>query len=55
MLKTFFIAKAATPEIDAELERTMQMLHDRMEKMLESQNAKRQRFTVTENTPTYYR
>jgi hypothetical protein len=55
MFKTFFIAKTATPEIDAELERTMQMLRDRMEKMMESQNAKRQRFSAAENTPSYYR
>jgi hypothetical protein len=55
MLKTFFIAKTATPEIDAELERTMQMLHDRMEKMLESQNARRSRLATTEHTPSYYR
>ena len=55
MFKTFFIAKTATPEIDAELERTMQMLHDRMEKMLESQNAKRQRFAAVESAPNHYR
>ena len=55
MFKTFFIAKTATPEIDTELERTMQMLHDRMEKMMESQNAKRQRVGIAENTPSYYR
>jgi hypothetical protein len=55
MFKTFFLAKSAAPEIDAELERTMQMIHDRMEKMLEAQTSKRQRFTTVDNTPSYYR
>lgn len=55
MFKTFFIAKTATPEIDEELERTMQLIHDRMEKMLESQNSRRQRFASVDNTPSYYR
>ncbi len=55
MLKSFFMAKSATPEIDAELERTMQMIHDRMEKMLKEENAKRQRFATPERTPSYYR
>jgi hypothetical protein len=56
MFKTFFITR--TPEIsevDIELERTMQVIHDRMEKMLEAQNARRQRFASIDNTPSYYR
>jgi hypothetical protein len=55
MLKSFFMAKSATPEIDVELERTMQMIHDRMEKMLQDENAKRQRPTWVDNSHRYYR
>ncbi len=55
MLKTFFISKSATPEIDAELERTMQAIHDRMDKMMAAENSKRQRFMTPQNTPSYYR
>ena len=56
MFKTFFITRAPeNNEIDIELERTMQVIHDRMERMLETQNCKRQRFSTAENTPSYYR
>jgi hypothetical protein len=55
MFKTFFMAKSAAPEIDAELERTMQMIHDRMEKMLQEENAKRQSVAMPERTPNYHR
>jgi hypothetical protein len=55
MFKNFFIVKAETTEIDLELERTMQTIHDRMERMLCAEKEKRQRFSSIDTTPSYYR
>jgi hypothetical protein len=55
MLKTFFITRAPENSVDEELERTMQAIHSRMERMLEAENCKRQRFSSIQSTPSYYR
>jgi hypothetical protein len=55
MFKTFFITREPENSVDLELERTMQAIHDRMERMLEAENSKRHRFTSIESTPAYYR
>lgn len=49
------MAKSAAPEIDAELERTMQMIHDRMEKLLLEENARHQRYATLEKSTSHYR
>jgi hypothetical protein len=55
MFKTFFMAKSAAPEIDAELERTMQLLRDRMDKLLQDEIIKRQRFSTVQSMSSFCR
>ena len=55
MFKSFFITRQPDNEVDLELERTMQLIHERMEKMLAEQTARRQRFSSIDTTPSYYR
>jgi hypothetical protein len=55
MFKTFFITRQPENEIDAELERTMLVIQDRVEKMLSNEASKRQRFSSLDTTPSYYR
>jgi hypothetical protein len=55
MLKTFFITREPENTVDIELERTMQSIHNRMQRMLEAEEIKRHRFSSFENTPSYYR
>jgi hypothetical protein len=54
MFKTFFMAKSAAPEVDAELERTMQLLRDRMEKLMQEEIIRRQRFSTVQSAPAGY-
>jgi hypothetical protein len=55
MFKSFFITREVESSVDLEFERTMQNIHSRMERMLEAEQLKRQRFSTIENTPSYYR
>lgn len=55
MFKSFFTTREIETTIDIEFERAMQNIHSRMERMLEAEQLKRQRFSSIENTPSYYR
>ncbi len=55
MKMSFFINRTPDNTVDLELERAMQLIHDRMERMLDIENRKRQRFSDIESTPSYYR
>ena len=55
MFKTFFITREPETEIDFELERTILVIQERMEKIIASQEVRRQRFATLDNTPIYYR
>jgi hypothetical protein len=55
MLKHLFTTRQPADEVDLELERAMQAIHDRMERLLQAENAKHQRFSSIENVPSYYR
>jgi hypothetical protein len=55
MFKKLFIGRQPAEEVDVELERAMQAIHDRMERMLQSETAKRHRFASIETIPSYYR
>ncbi len=55
MFKSFFITREPDNTVDIEFERTMQNIHNRMERMLEAEQLKRQRFSTIDNTPSYYR
>jgi hypothetical protein len=55
MLKTFFVIRPSKDQTDDQVEQAMQAIHDRMDRMLKDQDAKRQRFSTPEKTPSYYR
>jgi uncharacterized protein YaaR (DUF327 family) len=55
MFKSIFTAKSTTSENDEELERAMQAIHDRMERMMISETTKRQRFSTIESSRGFYR
>lgn len=52
MLKSFFMARPDTTEIDVELERTMRVIHDRIEKMLATKRQTYSSFASSQNRST---
>ncbi len=54
MFKTFFMARSADPAIDAEFERTIEVLRERMEKLMQDEIIKRQRFSTVHSAPAGY-
>jgi hypothetical protein len=55
MFKTFFVARQPENTVDLELEHTMQLLHNRMERMLDTENTKRMLFQIGEKMPSCYK
>jgi hypothetical protein len=54
MFKTFFVTRQPENTVDLELEHTMQLLHNRMERMLETEDTKRLHSAILRKTPSYY-
>ncbi len=54
MFKAFFITRQPENTIDLELEHTMQLIHHRMERMLEAENNKKMHDSILRKTPSYY-
>jgi hypothetical protein len=56
MMKIFFATRRSEDqEFNVELERAIKTVHERMERMLQSETLKRQRYATIESTPYSYR
>jgi hypothetical protein len=51
MFKRLFANKHAADEVDVELERSMQAIHERMERMMANEFSKQQRYSTLNDMP----
>jgi hypothetical protein len=54
MFKTFFTTRQPKDTVDLELEHAMELIHNRMERMLEAESIKRVHLSILQKTPSYY-
>ncbi len=55
MFKSFFTPRQPEDTVDLELEHSMQMIHNRMERMLQAEDMRRLHCSILEKVPTCYR